>query len=210
MDALGEDKGAMGAELTTTLPENETGQICSDCGIHVDYGDETWLLQIMLVHQHAGIPVLTDAVDEESNEGDFLFEPHFFCPTCWNVMYEQHRRDIADDLPVPDQRGSFECAACGSDIRVGEIVGAASFGEFQVSNRAPSGVRGPKFISKKNSDILCLHCVSLLNSERIEMWSEGISMYGECQDCLQQRCWRVLEDGIQCGCSCHEEDQEEE
>jgi hypothetical protein len=197
----------MGAELIVTLPgHQETGQICSDCGKAVEFNEETWLLQVMIVHQHGGVPVLADAVDEESDDGDYLYEPHFFCTSCWNTMYEAHRRDIKDDLPVPDQHGSFECAACGSDIRSGELVGSAMLGEFLISNREPSGVRGPKFFSSKNPDILCLHCISLLNSELIEMWPGGVSLYGECQDCLQQRCWRVLEDGIQCGCSCHEDE----
>lgn len=193
----------MGAELTieefsVTTP---TGHICADCGEELKYNEEVWLLQVMHLQlmgtppprQFAYYPV----IDEHDARGDFLYEPYFFCFDCWELTYGEHKKEMADEPPVIDDLAVIECTCCGSGIREFEYAGVVTLGEPHPSKRAPNFVRGPYFEPIREPDVLCLYCLMVINNSLIKLWDD-ISQNGECDDCLQMRCWRGP-----CACTCH-------
>ena len=182
-----------------------TGHICTDCGESLDYTDEVWLLQVMKPQQLGGQVFFHQVIDENDPQGDFLFEPYFFCFKCWENTYEAMRTDMEDEPPVPDADGVIECVCCGSGIRAWEYSGVFTLGEFHVSKRAPNGVPGPQFETISAPDVLCLYCLTLINDDHIVLWDD-LSHGGECSDCIQGRCWRWAT----CACVCHTDTTEEE
>jgi hypothetical protein len=195
----------MGADLNLDLlPLYTTGHVCADCGKNIKYMEECWLLQVVQLQRINGKTLQYAVIDEDDVDGDFLFEPFFFCHECWESNYESLRAESVDEPPVRDpfEQAHFECSCCGSDIREWEYAGSMTIGEFHPSTRAPNGVRGPCFIPNCDAEPLCLHCLRVLNENFIEMWDE-LSQLDECADCTQIRCWRYGDNA--CSCSCHSE-----
>lgn len=196
----------MGTELAQDPALQPTGHICADCGENIVYTQEAWLLSVVHPQKVGKKHFFHAVINEEDVDGSFLFDPYYYCFTCWESVYEEIKEESKDEPPVLDSGISeFECSCCGSGIREGEYAGTLSLGEFHVSKRAPSGVHGPYFKTITSPDLLCLYCLVLLNEGHIEMW-EDLTQFGECNDCIQLRCWRH---GA-CGCGCHTEEQEEE
>lgn len=183
-----------------------TGHICADCGNSITYSEEVWLLQIVQPQRFSGRTFHHQVIDEEDLSGDFLFDPYFYCFSCWENMYKELQSEATDEPPIEDPGSAFECVCCGSGIREWEYAGIFTLGEFHVSTRAPNGVRGPHFVPNSQPDMLCLYCLVLLNEGHITMW-EYLAQFGECNDCIQLRCWR---EGIgHCTCSCHLDEPED-
>lgn len=196
----------MGTELTTEYLElYPTVHVCAYCEEHIRYGEECWLLQVVQPQRVNGKTHLHDVIDEDDPNGDFMYDPYFFCFECMEALLSDLREEIADEPPVkdPHELGSFECFCCSSAIREWEYTGALSLGEFHVSTRAPNGVRGPRFVPNCESELICIYCLVLLNDGWIEMW-EDLSHMGECNDCIQVRCWRYGD--CACSCACHSDD----
>jgi hypothetical protein len=192
----------MGTELTTEYLElYPTGHVCADCGDQIKYAEEGWLLQIVQPQRLNGVTYLHNVIDENDPDGDFLYDPYFFCFECMETLLSDLRDEIADEPPVKDLPGhsGFECFCCSSEIRKWEYTGSLSLGEFRVSKRAPNGVRGPHFVPNCEPELVCIYCLVLLNEGWIDMW-ENLSHTGECNDCIQLRCWRY---GGSCSCACH-------
>lgn len=195
----------MGALLTIDeAPIQPTGHICSDCGEHIGYTEEVWLIQVVQLQRHAGTTHAHQIINEQDPDGDFLFDPYLFCFSCWEKLYDELKENFADEPPVLDDESMFECTCCGSGVREWEYTGIFTLGEFGLSKRAPNNVRGPSFDPSGEPELICLACLSMLNSDQIEMWDD-ISQLGECSGCTQERCWRT---GI-CDCGCHQEHTEE-
>lgn len=196
----------MGASLTTEYLELQpTGHICGDCGKELKYTEECWLLQIAQPQRIDSKTVYHVVIDELDASGDFLFDPYFFCFNCFENLYEGHKSEIEDEPPVKDEESPFECVCCGSGIREWEYAGTFSVGEFHPSKRAPNGVRGPHFTPTCEPELICLYCLVLINEGFIAMWDE-LTQFGECDDCIQLRCWRYGTNA--CSCGCHIDDPE--
>lgn len=192
----------MGATVTATsdtITNRPTGHICTDCGESLDYVDEVWLLEVQQLRQLGGRVFHHQVFNEQDPQGDFLYDPYFYCFNCWETQHKELKEDFDDELPILDRESIMECSCCGSGIREGEYVGVITLGEFHPSTRAPNGERGPRFTSISNPDIICTFCLALLNENHMTMWEEGFSQVGECIDCTQLRCWRYNN----CTCTCH-------
>lgn len=193
----------MGTQLNDILQPSPTGHICSDCEADITYTEETFLIEIVQP-QVVGPTVFCYPVkDEHDPEGDFLYEPHYYCFKCWENHYDELRKEVADSPPVNDPQSDIECVCCASGIRSWEQAGMLTLGEFHLSKRAPNGVRGPRFEPVSKPEILCLYCLSIFNDNYIIMWDD-LSQDGECCDCILARCWRHGP----CGCGCHLPDTE--
>jgi hypothetical protein len=204
----------MGASLSDEYLELQpTGHICANCGSNIKYGEECWLIQIVQPQLFDGRALFHVIINEEDVDGDFLFEPYFFCFGCWESGYSDLKDQNEDEPPVKDEQGlsPFECVCCGSDIREWEYAGTFTLGEFRISKRAPNNIRGPRFVPNCNPELLCFYDLVLLNEGFVEMWdpeTEPLTQFGECNDCIQLRCWRYGATG--CSCSCHKDDQEDD
>ena len=188
----------MGQPVSELL--HSTGHICADCGEKINYTDECVLVEVIQPQKLGGKNFYHKVIDEESLNGDFLFEPYFFCFSCWDDNYDNLKEDIEDSPPIEDDESQHTCTCCGAGIRDWEYAGIFSVGECHVSRRAPNGVPGPHFESDVEPELLCLYCLRLINENYIELW-ENLYQNEECMDCTQLRCWRFP----QCGCGCHNE-----
>jgi hypothetical protein len=195
----------MGAELIQDEVPVPTGHVCADCEESLAYADEVFLLQIVQPQILGGALFFHHVIDEDDPEGDFLYQPFYYCFTCWEDYYESLRKDAADSPPITDPQAVVECTCCSSSICAWEYAGSVTVGELNVSRRQPNNQLGPKFVPLGKPDILCLYCLSVLNDTHITMWDD-LSQYGECSECIFVRCWRHEDDD--CGCPCHAPDTE--
>ena len=175
-----------------------TGHICADCGENIRYNDEVWLLQVVQAHHVGAELVHHPVIDENDPEGDFLFDPYFFCFKCWEAMYKSLQEESEDEPPIEDPESTLECVCCGSGIREWEYTGLFTLCELQLSTRAPNRVQGPRVQEVSRPDYLCMYCLVVLNNGFITLWT-NIGQCEECADCTQLRCWRTAN----CGCGCH-------
>lgn len=189
--------GASTVEASESL-QHPTGHICSDCGENLNYNDEVWLLEVRQPQVFHGKVVQHKVIDEDDPQGDYLFDPYFFCFKCWETMYKGLKEDVEDEPPFADAMAVVECACCGSGVREWEYAGIFTLGELQPSKREPNGVRGANFVPIAPHDTLCTYCLVLLNDGYITMW-DHFSQNNECSECTQLRCWREET----CGCTCH-------
>jgi hypothetical protein len=167
-----------------------TGFSCTGCGEAIDYQEEVFVLTVALAHQgERGIeyaPLIFE-------DGDFLYEPHFLCFNCRDDELEELCDLMRDVPPVLDQHASFECDACRSGVRSGEVVAIMTHGEVRLSKRSPNGENGGSTFECMDShpDVLCICCINRLSKDVIdELWSEEVRQYNECREGTQIRCWR--------------------
>jgi hypothetical protein len=192
------------------LELQKTEQICSDCGNELVYTEEIWRITMVTPQMHEGEAHYYPVIDESNTEGDFLYEPHYFCFSCWEKLFTELEADVqeaVDDIRVEDPHNShFTCDCCESGIREWEVAGLFALGEFHRSARAPNNVRGECFrMNGPTPRLLCLPCVATLNEHHIELWEELENIEG-CTDCIYERCTR--REG--CSCECHEEQEDGE
>lgn len=188
----------MGETLTGVVIQ-ASGHLCSDCGKELEYTEEVFLVQIIQPQRFDGKVFYHNVIDESDPQGDFMFDPWYFCFSCGENLLEGLKEDATDEPPVEDDASSHDCVCCGSGIRDWELAGTITVGELHISSRAPNGIRGPHFHSNGKPDLYCLYCMVIINTFHIELWSE-LSESGECADCIQVRCWRYDE----CECACHQ------
>lgn len=208
MDSIRKEAREMGPSLTSHEEEekSETDIICADCERAIDYGTETYLIQVVQPKMAGGSVFYYPVIDENDVNGDFLYEPFVYCFDCWDTHYWELKREAQDIPPVQDALSVIECACCGSGIREWEYAGTFTLGELDPSARSPNNVHGPRFVPTSKPDVLCLYCLAIFNDNYIVMWDE-LSQFGECADCILTRCWRHEQS---CGCGCHAETEETE
>ncbi len=185
-------------------PRRDSGNNCvdPDCDATLFYGNEVVRIQVVLVQRGDGEMHQYPVIDEDDPARDFLFEPYYFCMDCWSKTYEFAKTELKDQLPITDAYSVFDCSFCASGIReVKEYTGVAEIGEFELSRRAPDGLRGPLFVVTAKPMLLCISCLQLVNEGYIELWS-NLSQNGECIDCCTARCWRAP-----CSCTCHSDEE---
>lgn len=182
----------------------KTGHICADCGGDIVYTEEAALIQMVQPQVFSGKPFFHPIIDEADPSGDFLFTPYYFCFPCWERNYNELHDELEEFPPTQDGVSLFECICCGSGIREWEYAGTFTFGEFQLSKRAPNNARGPHFTPSGKPEVMCIFCMALFNDTQIELWDD-CSQIGECLDCTLARCWR----NQTCTCDCHIPEPEE-
>lgn len=126
-----------------------------------------------------------------SDDGDYLYEPCWFCEDCWEHVLEELREFTADIPPVADDQAAFNCQICDSGIRLGEIFGVAVKGQLEVSQRTPEHMATPAFQCMDTSPlILCIACMNKIEKDIAEMWGGRIVQLNECEEGTYLRCWR--------------------
>lgn len=176
---------------------------CALCGDMLKYADESFVLTVvMAVVIPEGIQYIPLMLEDGS---DFLYEPYFFCFTCWESCIEDVRTEKGDMPPVEDQYSILECACCESGIRQNEVLGTASFGEVHRTKRSPDTGGYVKFeVMDPEPSTLCIECLNALNTVVDDLWTDGVSQGGECEEGRFIRCWRYgcTYDGTSCKALC--------
>jgi hypothetical protein len=195
----------MGSDLSADDPVvwSQSGETCGQCDEPISFGETLVMVQVVRPEIYGSQPTLMPLLDDE---GDFLYEHYFLHFGCWESIQEDLSEELEDTPPVEDEFGITRCEVCGSAIREWETCAAITHGEFHRSRRAPDGTHGVNLVPNGAPDVLCIHCLSLINEEQLEMWEDGVSQDGECRECQHSRCWRDFD----CACPCHEEQEEED
>ena len=188
LDAQAHEEEEAQEELYIELYKSD--KACIFCQDMLLYTDEVFVLVISAAQVTAGGLLYPPLASET---GDFLFEPHFFCFTCWENGLEELRELYEDVPPIEDMYAVLECAVCESGIRDGETVAVASFGEIHLSHRNPNGESNTSKFASMDSDptALCIACVNGLSGEVFdELWPMDIRQFNECREGTFARCWR--------------------
>jgi hypothetical protein len=163
---------------------------CTSCGDPVVFGEEVFVLTVVLAQLGprgmAYDPLLFE-------DGDFLYEPHYFCINCADESLEELGALVRDIPPVEDSYAICECTSCRSGIRAGEVVAMVANGQIIYSRRSPSGQDGGSTFECTDCDpaVLCISCINKLNKEVIdELWLDPVRQYHECPEGTEIRCWR--------------------
>lgn len=172
MDAALED------EPDQWLYESEIA--CSSCGDKLGYGEESYLLQVVVIKAEYALtgeimlnfdPVL------DANE-DYVFGPHFLEVSCWESEKEDTHltNESAEEqkLTLP-QHEICQCAICQSSITHNEVVGTAHIGEVTISDKSPNGEDALEFdVPPQLPDVICSCCLYTLNEHVTEYWEEEV------------------------------------
>jgi len=126
-----------------------------------------------------------------ADDGDYLYEPCYFCADCWSQVEEELRDYTRDQPPVFDDQAAFECQVCKSGIRTGELFGVAVLGMLEMSKRCPDGAYSASFVSPEPKPLLlCISCMNVIEKDIAEMWGGRIVQCSECEEGTNLRCWR--------------------
>jgi hypothetical protein len=167
-----------------------SGHVCAHCSQELEVLEEALLLQVAYPAKPNGSMEYYIAEDEQ---GEFFYEPYFFHLSCWEEEVENSLYALRDDEPpVLDERGIVECDGCTSHILPWELSGVLTLGEFQRATRAPDGSAGISFVpfDTVKERPYCISCLTLINEEVLEMWENGITHRGACEEGVHARCWR--------------------
>lgn len=167
----------------------DSGHVCALCDERINMLDEALCLEVVLPAKPADVEYYI----LEDNEGNYAYEPYFFHLTCWVEEVEGQLNDsIEDDAPVLDSSGIVECEGCTSDILAWETCGTVTVGEFKYLEQSQDGAYEPRFVPYPGikSRPFCVACLSRINTEILEMWPEGVTHLGACEDGVACRCWR--------------------
>lgn len=175
----------------------KSGHECSRCRDEIMLVDEVFALWVVVATSEGGFQIKY----AESDDGDFLYEPQFFCFECWEESKEElFSLDDVGYPPVYDERSVIDCAFCDSAILLGEYFAQIVIGEIRCSKKSPNGEVAYYFhpIGDKDPPNICISCLKLLNDEVVPMWEEGVDQNGECDHGTHFRCWRTGCDGENC------------
>jgi hypothetical protein len=163
---------------------------CVTCGDTIQFTEETYVVTIVIAHLTEKGMLYSPLIFED---GDFLWEPQFFCESCWDCSKEE-LADYKRDVPlVDDDQSITNCSTCHSGIRTGEVVGIITAGEVRQASRYPNGEYGGTTFKCTSPDphVLCISCINMLNSDVVdELWDEPVKQYHECPEGTAIRCWR--------------------
>jgi hypothetical protein len=176
---------------------------CGLCGEMLKYADESYVLTVVVAGINSEGTHYAPLLLEDGS--DFLYEPYFFCFTCWESCIEDVRLEKGDTPPIVDQYSILECACCESGIRQNEILGIAAFGEVHRSRRSPDTGGYAKFeVMDADPSTLCIECLNSLNAVVDNLWDDGVSQGEECTEGRFIRCWRYgcTYDGTACKALC--------
>jgi len=168
-----------------------TGCYCGQCSNELEMVEEVFLLRVVQPYMVDGKLQHNDVL---THEGEFKYEPSFFCFDCCEEVLEELREMQEDSPPISDPHGILLCDICESDILQGELVGLAQFGEIHWSERAPNGRYSPVFVDMNDEKHICISCLHFMEGERDKpLWPAGVEPvpgFEACEDGLFTRCWR--------------------
>lgn len=167
----------------------DSGHECSRCQEKILFAEEVYVLWVVSACMNGEFQLRY----AESEDGDFLYPPQFFCFSCWEECLEEFLALNEDVRPIYDEKGVLDCAFCDSSILLDEYFGQTNLGEIRCSEKTPNGEVAYHFHSLENSEppTICISCLKLLNDEVVAMWEEGVDQEGECDEGTHLRCWRI-------------------
>lgn len=167
----------------------DSGHECARCGEKIMLVDEVYLLMVVAAHMNGEFQVLP----AESDDGDFLYPPQFFCFTCWEECCEDLISTDSEVSTIYDERSVFDCTVCDSSILMDEYFAQPFIGEIRCAEKMPNGeVAHYWFNLDENREpaCICISCLKLLNDEVVKMW-DCVDQDNECERGTQLRCWRT-------------------
>ncbi len=179
--------GASVVDLMARAAKTESGHQCSFCEQELYVGSSIVVLTIV------GPPTTVQGVqtfEVLDDEGDYAYYPHHFHEDCWVELYNNCHSRTSDKKPVTHPGESVECDICQSSILGDEKFGKARLGELQISLRQPNG-KSSLSLKRTDSSNICLACIANINSTDVTMWEDAPDQDGECEEGLQERCWRM-------------------
>lgn len=158
------------------------------CGDPIPFAEDVYVISMYTAGvSDAGLQYLP----LEADDGDYLYEPCYFCKECWMFVMDELREHVRDTPPVFDDYAFGECDTCSSGIRVGELFGLVTLGQIQVSPRSPDAKATGTFTPmSKDPNIICIACMNLLERDTAELWGGRITQHDECEEGTFLRCWR--------------------
>lgn len=182
-----------GVEEEDERDPDDTEHSCSHpCGDTLPYDTEVFLLTVAVCSMQLGRLAFPPALDTDN---DFLYEPCFFCFSCYEEIEEEIRTRTRDTPPIADDYAVLDCSVCASGIRRDEVIGMVQIGEFIKSHRTPDDGSCTAF--KPNSaeltdHVLCITCLNILNNDIVDtLWTHPVMQHGECSEGSALRCWRL-------------------
>lgn len=194
MGACREKQAGMEPSRYVDEPEVEwsaSGHACSECGETIQYCDEVFCMMVSFaVSSQIGItyqPALHD-------DGDYRYEPCFFCFQCGEALIEEVRERVRDVPAGNDANAITACHICDSAICHGEILGVLVHGEIHATRRQPDTniYGGDTFVfMDDNPTRFCLDCINVA-TETTNLWQDGVrvTQHLECAEGSSTRCWR--------------------
>ncbi len=176
-----------------------TEQVCGQCEDDLIFEEDVIIVEVMSPRIVDGRVELIPVMDEL---GNFAYDVYFLHYKCWEEILEEWKEEIADTPPVVDQDQLLQCCCCAGSIREYETVMTTTLGELTRSKRSPSGGGHGLHLERNEApDVLCIWCLSMINTHWLTFWEEPPTIQGECEECQHLRCWR----GFDCECTCHDE-----
>lgn len=189
-------------------PKTENSCNAVFCGESIPYGEEVCLLTVEVAYNTEHGVVQTPVV---ATDGDYMYEPVFFCGDCWSSILEDLTSFVEDHPPINDEHDALICSVCGSGIRLGEVFGKLTEGEFQTPDRNPDDKSACIFTPfAKPPEVLCAPCVNIIETDVSEIWGDPLRQFNECAEGNWKRCWRhgCCADVTNSRCHCEGENEE--
>ncbi len=175
---------------------------CGHCARNCHLGDEVVLVRIVepAIEGDGTLDLLDYEDTDDSEEGEYLFQPYVFHRECWAEIYADFETSAQNDhdgeYPMPritDPAGLLDCEHCKSEMRAGETILVMGSGKLSLALRKPDGADTPAFHENESKrGFLCLVCTRVLNEAVIEMWDEDTLTQGdECAQGRVRRCWKT-------------------
>lgn len=168
----------------------DSGHVCALCNEQIDMMDEVLCLEVVLPSSQN---LVAQYFILENDQGEYAYEPYFFHAHCWKDDVEEQLNEAVDDQePIMDPNGVVECDGCTSDILEWETCGILTPGDFRYLEQSQDDEYSPRFVPYPNtrSTALCISCLARINEEMLEMWENGITHAGACDEGVHLRCWR--------------------
>lgn len=192
-DAILKEEESVGNPLIDSEIEElitRTDLKCAECDTTLHLVEEVYELKVVTYQ------IIEDGLlcHDITTNGAFEYPPYYFNFDCWESMQEELREQVEDDpaAKIEDQFGLIGCDICESDIREGEILGLARYGELRCSAKLPSGIQAIYFEPLDCDVHICVICLHNMNHE-VEYWPDGIEPIqgmDVCWEGLSKRCWR--------------------
>lgn len=161
------------------------------CGDSLPYDTEVFLLTVVVCSLQLGKIAFPPALD---TDGDFLYEPCFFCFSCWEELEEEISTRTRDTPPVVDDYAILDCSVCKSGVRRDELAATIQIGEFIHPRRTPDSTLGSSFIPNSiepTDHIICINCLNILSTDIVDnLWTHPVMQHNECAEGTVLRCWR--------------------
>jgi hypothetical protein len=167
---------------------SEFSCLWNNCGATIEFAEDVCAISVYTIGMTSeGMHFLPLVADD----GDYLYEPGYFCAECWKYVMDELRICKEDIPPILDEYAVCECSMCASGIREGEVFGLAIEGQVHLSQRCPDDSVNSTFHSVDGSPtIICIACMNTIERDITEIYGSRLTQHKECEEGSFIRCWR--------------------